>query len=65
MSTKRTQLDDLCKTDQKTKNYMMLFRGTKCPTEAEKIIKVVKLLTSEDDETKTNKTEFLFLHYNG
>ena len=27
----------MCKTDQKTSNYIMLFRATKCPTEAEKI----------------------------
>ena len=27
----------MCKTDQKTRNYIMLFCATKCPTEAEKI----------------------------
>ena len=32
----------MCKTDQKTRNYIMLLHATKCPTEAEKI-KYVKL----------------------
>ena len=27
----------MCKTDQKTRNYIMPFRATNCPTEAEKI----------------------------
>ena len=31
------ELNWICNTDQKTRNYIMLFRVTKCATEAEKI----------------------------
>ena len=39
---RQKELNWMCKTDQKTSKYIMLFRVTKCPTEAEKI-KYVKL----------------------
>ena len=59
-------LNLMCKTDKKARNYIISLLRDKMSTEAEKIeyAKMSWLLTSED-KTKPNTTEFPFLYYLG
>ena len=59
------ELSWICKTDQKARNHIMLFRTTKCPMEDEKIeyAKKSSLLISEN-KMKPNTMEYLFMYYN-
>ena len=54
----------MCKTDQTTRNYIVLCRATKCPTEAEKIEYAKKDFRGQK-RNQIQQNLYSNLYYNG